>query len=97
MSLEENEEIDEDYDYEEDYDEPQKSSVTAYLGFGLSIVPFFFDILILISLTSLILSIVGLCDCNSHNKKGRGFAIAGIIIAIIDIVLLSIQFLGMIE
>ena len=71
--------------YENNFEneEPQKSSVTSYLGFGLLIVALFTEISFLTPTISLILSIIGLCDCKNNNKKGKGFAITGIIVSIL--------------
>ena len=69
---------------------PRKSSVIAYLGFGLSIASIFVDYEYLVSIIAFGLSIAGICDCNNNHKKGKGLAKAGIFISIIKFILVCI-------
>lgn len=44
----------------------------------------------------LILSIVGLCQCNKRSEKGRGLAIAGIVIGAVLTLLMIFVYAGLI-
>ena len=58
-------------------------------GFSLSCAAIIFNFLFgLPGIVGLILSIVGLCQCNKRSEKGRGLAIAGIVIGAVRTLLM---------
>lgn len=72
------------------YIQPMKNSsynIMCIIGFAMSMVSLFLNFLGLVSIAGTILSIVGVVQCGKSNEKGKGFAIAGIIIGIISILL----------
>lgn len=61
-----------------------KTNVCALVGFILSMVSlmFFFNIFGIISIAGVTLSSIGLSECSRDvNYKGRGFAIAGLVVS----------------
>lgn len=82
-----------------DRDEEEEMSIPALLGlvFGVLIyvfsigsifIPFGFILVLACFLLSLILSIVGMVETSKGGKAGRGFAIAGLVLSIVYILLL---------
>lgn len=64
--------------------QPEGTNAICVIGFVLSIINLLFS---LGGVIALIVSIVGLCQCNRRREKGKGFAIAGILIAAIPFLL----------
>ena len=66
-------------------------------GFSLSCAAIIFNFLFgLPGIVGLILSIVGLCQCNKRSEKGRGLAIAGIVIGAVLTLLMIFVYAGLI-
>ena len=67
-------------------------------GFSLSCAAIISNILLfgLPGIVGLILSIVGLCQCNKRSEKGRGLAIAGIVIGAVLTLLMILTYAGLI-
>ena len=67
-------------------------------GFSLSCAAIISNILLfgLHGIVGLILSIVGLCQCNKRSEKGRGLAIAGIVIGAVLTLLMILTYAGLI-
>jgi len=67
-------------------------------GFSLSCAAILPNILLfgLPGVVGLILSIVGLCQCNKRSEKGRGLAIAGIAIGAVLTLLMILTYAGLI-
>ena len=66
-------------------------------GFSLSCAAIIFNFLFgLPGIVGLILSIVGLCQCNKRSEKGRGLAIAGIVIGAVLTLLMILTYAGLI-
>ena len=67
-------------------------------GFSLSCAAIISNILLfgLPGIVGLILSIVGLCQCNNRSEKGRGLAIAGIAIGAVLTLLMILTYAGLI-
>ena len=67
-------------------------------GFSLSCAAIISNILLfgLPGIVGLILSIVGLCQCNKRSEKGRGLAIAGIVIGAVLTLLMIFVYAGLI-
>ncbi len=67
-------------------------------GFSLSCAAIISNILLfgLPGIVGLILSIVGLCQCNKRSEKGRGLAIAGIAIGAVLTLLMILTYAGLI-
>ena len=66
-------------------------------GFSLSCAAIIFNFLFgLPGIVGLILSIVGLCQCNKRSEKGRGLAIAGIAIGAVLTLLMILTYAGLI-
>ena len=66
-------------------------------GFSLSCAAIIFNFLFgLPGIVGLILSIVGLCQCNKRSEKGRGLAIAGIAIGAVLTLLMIFVYAGLI-
>lgn len=67
-------------------------------GFSLSCAAILFNIFLfgLPGIVGLILSIVGLCQCNKRSEKGRGLAIAGIAIGAVLTLLMILTYAGLI-
>ena len=67
-------------------------------GFSLSCAAIISNILLfgLPGVVGLILSIVGLCQCNKRSEKGRGLAIAGIVIGAVLTLLMILTYAGLI-
>ena len=67
-------------------------------GFSLSCAAIISNILLfgLPGIVGLILSIVGLCQCNKRSEKGRGLAIAGIVIGAVMTLLMIFVYAGLI-
>ena len=67
-------------------------------GFSLSCAAIISNILLfgLPGIVGLILSIVGLCQCNKRSEKGRGLAIAGIAIGAVLTLLMIFVYAGLI-
>ena len=66
-------------------------------GFSLSCAAIIFNFLFgLPGVVGLILSIVGLCQCNKRSEKGRGLAIAGIAIGAVLTLLMIFVYAGLI-
>lgn len=65
-------------------------------GFSLSCAAIISNILLfgLPGIVGLILSIVGLCQCNKRSEKGRGLAIAGIVIGAVLTLLMIFVYAG---
>ena len=66
-------------------------------GFSLSCAAILFNIFfVLPGIVGLILSIIGLCQCNKRSEKGRGLAIAGIVIGAVLTLLMILTYAGLI-
>ncbi len=67
-------------------------------GFSLSCAAILSNIFLfgLPGVVGLILSIVGLCQCNNRSEKGRGLAIAGIVIGAVLTLLMILTYAGLI-
>ena len=67
-------------------------------GFSLSCAAIISNILLfgLPGIVGLILSIIGLCQCNKRSEKGRGLAIAGIVIGAVLTLLMILTYAGLI-
>ena len=66
-------------------------------GFSLSCAAIIFNFLFgLPGIVGLILSIVGLCQCNKRSEKGRDLAIAGIVIGAVLTLLMIFVYAGLI-
>ena len=67
-------------------------------GFSLSRAAIISNILLfgLPGIVGLFLSIVGLCQCNKRSEKGRGLAIAGIVIGAVLTLLMILTYAGLI-
>ena len=67
-------------------------------GFSLSCAAIISNILLfgLPGIVGLILSIIGLCQCNKRSEKGRGLAIAGIAIGAVLTLLMILTYAGLI-
>lgn len=67
-------------------------------GFSLSCAAILFNFFFgLPGIVGLILSIVGLCQCNKRSEKGRGLAIAGIVIgAVLTLLMILTTYAGLI-
>ncbi len=63
-----------------------KTNGLAIAGFVVSLVSLLINFAGIVGLTGTILSAVGLSQINSRGEKGKGMAIAGLIIGIIGIV-----------
>lgn len=63
---------------------PTKMNTCSLLGFILSLVGllFYFNIFGMVSLASVVLSIVGLVQISKNFQRGKGFAIAGLVVGI---------------
>ena len=74
---------------------PRRSRIA---GFSLSCAAIISNILLfgLPGIVGLILSIVGLCQCNKRSEKGRGLAIAGIAIGAVLTLLMIFVYAGLI-
>ena len=73
-------------------------NVLSIAGFSLSCAAIISNILLfgLPGIVGLILSIVGLCQCNKRSEKGRGLAIAGIVIGAVLTLLMIFVYAGLI-
>ena len=66
-------------------------------GFSLSCAAIIFNFFFgLPGIVGLILSIIGLCQCNKRSEKGRGLAIAGIVIGAVLTLLMIFVYAGLI-
>ncbi len=66
-------------------------------GFSLSCAAIIFNFFFgLPGIVGLILSIIGLCQCNKRSEKGRGLAIAGIVIGAVLTLLMILTYAGLI-
>ena len=66
-------------------------------GFSLSCAAIIFNFFFgLPGIVGLILSIIGLCQCNKRSEKGRGLAIAGIAIGAVLTLLMILTYAGLI-
>lgn len=66
-------------------------------GFSLSCAAILFNFFFgLPGIVGLILSIIGLCQCNKRSEKGRGLAIAGIVIGAVLTLLMILTYAGLI-
>ena len=67
-------------------------------GFSLSCAAIIFNFFFgLPGIVGLILSIIGLCQCNKRSEKGRGLAIAGIVIGAVLTLLMILTYAGLIR
>ena len=66
-----------------------KTNGLAIAGFVVSLVSLLINFAGIVGLTGTILSAVGLSQINSRGEKGKGMAIAGLIIGIICTAILS--------
>lgn len=58
----------------------QKTNIMAIVGFVIGCVSIFLNFWGIVGIVSLVFSIIGLVQINNDNGKGKGFAIAGIVI-----------------
>ncbi len=63
-----------------------ESNGSATAGFVLSIIGLFFSIAFILQLLGFILSIVGIIKAGSVHGKGRGMAIAGLVLSLLGFV-----------
>lgn len=59
---------------------PQKLNIMALVGFILGCASIFLNFWGIVGIVSLVFSVVGLVQISNGNGKGKGFAIAGIVI-----------------
>ena len=70
--------------YEEEYDNEKsdKINIMSLVGFILSLISLFLALWGTVAIVGLILSIIGLVQCNQNGERLKGLASAGIIISI---------------
>ncbi len=66
----------------------RKYNVCAVLGFVLSVVSLVFSLYGAVTVASIVLSAIALKETKRAEEKGRGFAIAGLIIGILTLVIM---------
>ena len=71
---------------EEVHKQAEKFNVLCIVGFALSISSVVLSFSFLTSLAGLIVSIVGVIDCNKKHERGRVFGIIGIVIGAIGLI-----------
>lgn len=64
-----------------------KYNVCAIVGFVLSLVSLFFSLYGAVTVASVVLSAIALKEIKATNEKGRGLAIAGLVIGIFTLVM----------
>lgn len=73
------------------YQQEQKMNPLAIAGFVLALVGLLLlNLFGIVGIAGMILSIIGLTQINGGKGKGRGFAIAGIVIGLLDVIVAAI-------
>lgn len=67
--------------------EPNKNNGLAIAGFVVSLVSIFFNFYCITGIVGIILSVIGLKKSSELEGKGKGMAIAGIILGVVGIVI----------
>lgn len=62
---------------------PVTTNIMAVVGFVLGLISIFIDFFGIIGIIAIVLSVAGYMGCTQHNQKGKGRAIAGIILGLI--------------
>ena len=65
--------------------ESDKFNIMSLIGFGLAIASVVIHVSFLTSIAALIVSIVGLMDCNKKKERGKIFAILGIVFSVLSL------------
>ena len=65
--------------------EKRKVNVLSITGFVLSVVSLFITLFVAVAIAGLVLSIIGLFQCNRNNERLKGLAIAGIIVCVVSL------------
>lgn len=67
--------------------ENRETNTNAIIGFGLSIATYVLPMYVLFAIAGLVVSIIGLTQANARRQKGKGFAIIGIILSSIGVII----------
>lgn len=63
-----------------------KLSIIALVGFVLGCVSFLINFMGILGILALVLSIIGFAQINNNGEKGKGFAVAGMLLGAIGVI-----------